>query len=75
MRLFAKSDVIVQIDPNTDSINSKINEYWNDIREQTNRDCKLIYSTEILGIAYRVFVRSSGNSDQIRKMLPITHVP
>jgi hypothetical protein len=74
------SDVIVLTDPNTDRkypfpIDSKINEYWNDIWEQTNRDCKLIYSTEIQGIPYRVFVRSSGDSDQIRKMLPIPHVP
>jgi hypothetical protein len=75
MRLFVKSDLIVLTDPTTDRkypfpINSKIKEYWDDIWEQTNRDCKLIYSTEILGIPYRVFVRPSGKSD-----LPITHVP
>jgi hypothetical protein len=38
-------------------INSKIKEYWDDVWQQTNRDRKLIYSTEILGILYRVFVR------------------
>jgi hypothetical protein len=62
MRLFAESDVIVLTDPTTDRqypypINSKIKEYWDDLWRQTNRDRKLIYSTEILGIPYRVFVR------------------
>jgi hypothetical protein len=62
MRLFAKSDVIVLTDPTTDRkypfpINGKIKEYWDDIWKQTNRDCKLIYSTEILGIPFRIFVR------------------
>jgi hypothetical protein len=62
MRIFAESDVIVLTDPTTDRqypfpINSKIKEYWDDAWQQTNRDRKLIYSTEILGIPYRVFVR------------------
>jgi len=62
MRLFAESDVIVLTDPTTDRqypfpINSKIKEYWSDIWQQTNRDRKLIYSMEIMGIPYRVFVR------------------
>ena len=62
MRLFAESDVIVLTDPTTDRqypypINSKIKEYWDDVWQQTNRDRKLIYSTEILGIPYLVFVR------------------
>jgi hypothetical protein len=62
MRIFAESDVIVLTDPTTDRqypfpINSNIKEYWDDACQQTNRDRKLIYSTEILGIPYRVFVR------------------
>jgi hypothetical protein len=62
MRLFAESDVIVLTDPTADRqypfpINSKIKEYWNEIWQQTNRDRKLIYSTEIMGIPHRVFVR------------------
>jgi hypothetical protein len=38
-------------------INGKIEEYWDDVWRQMHRDRKLIYSTEILGIPYRVFVR------------------
>ena len=78
MRLFAESDVIVLTDPSTDRkypfpINTKIKEYWDDVWQQTNRDRKLIYSTEILGIPYRVFVRPlpkiESNSEGV------THTP
>jgi hypothetical protein len=67
LRLFARSDVIVLTDSVTDRsypfpINTKISEYWDEIWQQTNRDHELIYSTEILGIPYRVFVRPPPKS-------------
>jgi hypothetical protein len=81
MRLFAESDVIVLTDPTTDRqppypINSKINEYWDDVWQQTNRDRKLIYSTEILGIPYHVFVRplpKVGSDPEKASLMP--HIP
>jgi hypothetical protein len=67
LRLFAQSDVIALTDAVTDRsypfpINTKIRQYWDEIWQQTNRDHELIYSTEILGIPYRVFVRPPPKS-------------
>ncbi|WPO44261.1 hypothetical protein [Tardiphaga sp. 42S5] len=61
-RLLAESDVIVLTDPYIDRshpypINTKIKEYWGELAQWTNEHCSLIYSTEILGIPYRVYVR------------------
>src|SRR6202171_4995121 len=62
LRLFADSDVIVLTDAVTDRsypypMNTKIKEYWDDLWEWTNHNRILLFSTEIYGIPYRVFVR------------------
>jgi hypothetical protein len=62
LRLFADSDVIVLTDAVTDRsypypMNTKIKEYWDDLWEWTNHNRVLLFSTEIYGIPYRVFVR------------------
>jgi hypothetical protein len=62
LRLFAESDVIVLTDPATGRsqpypINTKIKEYWDELWQWTNENRLLLFSTEILGIPYRVFVR------------------
>ena len=66
LRLFADSDVIVLTDAITDRsqpypMNTKIKEYWDELWEWTNQNRVLLFSTEILGIPYRVFVRSPPN--------------
>lgn len=63
LRLLADSDVIVLTDPVTDRshpypMNTKIKEYWDELWQWTNRNRAPLFSTEILGIPYRVFVRS-----------------
>ena len=63
LRLLAESDVIVLTDPVTDRshpypMNTKIKEYWDELWQWTNENRVLLFSTEILGIPYRVFVRS-----------------
>lgn len=63
LRLLAESDVIVLTDPVTDRshpypINAKIKEYWDELWQWTNENRVQLFSTEILGIPYRVFVRS-----------------
>src|SRR6266436_2082609 len=62
LRLFADSDVIVLTDAVTDRsypypMNTKIKEYWDELWEWTNQNRALLFSTEIYGIPYRVFVR------------------
>jgi hypothetical protein len=62
LRLFADSDVIVLTDAVTDRshpypMNTKIREYWDELWQWTNENRVLLFSTEILGIPYRVFVR------------------
>src|SRR6266478_5959397 len=62
LRLFADSDVIVLTDAVTDRshpypMNTKIKEYWDELWEWTNQNRVLLFSTEIYGIPYRVFVR------------------
>jgi hypothetical protein len=66
LRLFADSDVIVLTDAVTDRsqpypMNTKIKEYWDELWQWTNENRVLLFSTEIHGIPYRVFVRSSTN--------------
>src|SRR5216683_191038 len=68
LRLFADSDVIVLTDAVTDRsypypMNTKIKEYWDELWEWTNQNRVLLFSTEILGIPYRVFVRSPPNKE------------
>lgn len=63
LRLLAESDVIVLTDPVTDRshpypMNTKIKEYWGELWQWTNQNRALLFSTEIFGIPYRVFVRS-----------------
>jgi hypothetical protein len=65
LRLFADSDVIVLTDAVTDRshpypMNTKIKEYWDELWQWTNENRVLLFSTEILGIPYRVFVRPLG---------------
>ncbi|MEH2483529.1 hypothetical protein V1282_006886 [Nitrobacteraceae bacterium AZCC 2146] len=67
MRLLAASDVIVLTDPVTDRshpypINTKIKEYWAELWQWTNQNRKLLYSTEIFGVPYRVFVRPPASA-------------
>jgi hypothetical protein len=62
LRLFADSDVIVLTDAVTDRsypypMNTKIKEYWDELWQWTNQNRALLFSTEIYGIPYRVFVR------------------
>jgi hypothetical protein len=62
LRLFADSDVIVLTDTVTDRshpypMNTKIKEYWDELWQWTNQNRVLLFSTEIYGIPYRVFVR------------------
>jgi hypothetical protein len=62
LRLLAESDVIVLTDAVTDRshpypINTKIKEYWDELWQWTNQNRVLLFSTEIQGIPYRVFVR------------------
>jgi len=62
LRLFADSNVIVLTDAVTDRsypypMNTKIKEYWDELWEWTNQNRVLLFSTEIYGIPYRVFVR------------------
>jgi hypothetical protein len=62
LRLFADSDVIVLTDAVTDRsypypMNTKIKEYWDELWQWTNQNRVLLFSTEIHGIPYRVFVR------------------
>jgi hypothetical protein len=62
LRLFADSDVIVLTDAVTDRsypypMNTKIKEYWDELWQWTNHNRALLFSTEINGIPYRVFVR------------------
>jgi hypothetical protein len=38
-------------------MNTKIKEYWDELWEWTNQNRVLLFSTEIYGIPYRVFVR------------------
>lgn len=62
LRLLAESDVIVLTDAVTDRahpypMNTKIKEYWDDLWQWTNQNRSLLYTTEIFGIPYRVFVR------------------
>lgn len=66
MRLIAASDVIVLTDPDLDRahpypINTKIKEYWNELRDWTSQNRELVYSTEIFGIPYRVFGRTPAS--------------
>jgi len=66
LRLFADSDVIVLTDAITDRsypypMNTKIKEYWDELWQWTNENRVLLFSTEIHGIPYRVFVRSPPN--------------
>jgi hypothetical protein len=66
LRLFADSDVIVLTDAVTDRshpypMNTKIKEYWDELWRWTNKNRVLLFSTEIHGIPYRVFVRSPPN--------------
>jgi hypothetical protein len=68
LRLLAESDVIVLTDPVTDRshpypMNTKIKEYWDELWQWTNENRVLLFSTEILGIPYRVFVRSPPNKE------------
>ena len=68
LRLFADSDVIVLTDAVTDRshpypMNTKLKEYWDELWEWTNQNRVLLFSTEILGIPYRVFVRSPPNRE------------
>ncbi len=69
LRLFAESDVIVLTDPATGRsqpypINTKIKEYWDELWQWTNENRVLLFSTEIHGIPYRVFVRSPPNKER-----------
>jgi hypothetical protein len=62
LRLLAESDVIVLTDAVTDRshpypMNTKIKEYWDELWQWANQNRVLLFSTEILGIPYRVFVR------------------
>ena len=68
LRLLAESDVIVLTDPVTDRshpypMNTKIKEYWGELWQWTNENRVLLFSTEIHGIPYRVFVRSPPNKE------------
>jgi hypothetical protein len=68
LRLLAESDVIVLTDPLTERsypypMNTKIKEYWGELWQWTNENRVLLFSTEILGIPYRVFVRSLPNKE------------
>jgi len=68
LRLFADSDVIVLTDAVTDRshpypMNTKIKEYWDELWQWTNENRVLLFSTEIHGIPYRVFVRSPPNRE------------
>jgi hypothetical protein len=69
LRLFADSDVIVLTDAITDRsqpypMNTKIKEYWDELWQWTNQNRVLLFSTEIHGIPYRVFVRSPPNRER-----------
>jgi hypothetical protein len=62
MRLFADSDIIVLTDSVTDRLvpypmNTKIKEYWDELSKWTVQNRILLFSTQIFGIPYRVFVR------------------
>src|SRR6266404_5470874 len=62
LRLFEDSDVIVLTDAVTERshpypMNTKIKEYWDELWQWTNQNRALLFSTEIYGIPYRVFVR------------------
>jgi hypothetical protein len=67
LRLLTESDVIVLTDAVTDRshpypMNAKIKEYWDDLWQWTNQNRSLLYTTEIFGIPYRVFVRFPGKT-------------
>jgi len=68
LRLFAESDIIVLTDPVTDRsvpypMNSKIPEYWDEVWRWTVQNRVLLYSTDILKIPFRVFVRPLARID------------
>src|SRR3984893_8766557 len=63
LRLFSDSDIIVLTDPVKGRLapypmNTKITEYWQELWQWTNQNRVLLFSTEILGIPYQVFVGS-----------------
>ena len=60
--LFAASDIIVLTDSvkgreDPYPINTKIREYWNDLRDWTTRNRILLFSTSILDVPHAVYVR------------------
>src|SRR5882724_4527179 len=78
LRLFADSDVIVLTDAVTDRsypypMNTKIKEYWDELWQWTNQNRVLLFSTEIYGIPYRVFVRPHGRPPSERPSTSDTH--
>jgi hypothetical protein len=65
LRLLADSDVIVLTDSDIDRshpypMNTKIKEYWMELEQWTKDHRSLIYSTEVLGIPYRIYARAAS---------------
>jgi hypothetical protein len=63
LSLFAASDIIVLTDPVKGReapypMNTKIREYWDELRDWTVQNRILLFSTRILNIPYAVYVRS-----------------
>jgi len=62
LSLFATSDIIILTDPVKGReapypINSKIREYWDELRDWTIQNRILLFSTDILNIPHEVYVR------------------
>ena len=60
MKLIMESDIIVLTDPvlgrGSLPMDKKITEYWGDIDAWTRANRRLLYSTEIFGVPYSVYV-------------------
>jgi len=73
LQLIADSDVIVLTDPIRGReapypINTKIREYWDELRNWTVQNRRLLVSVDILGIPHRAYVKAPSKDGRLEKL-------